>query len=331
MSNQGLLPFEDAANAAANTAAADAPAQPRDRVATLAELADGFAHLLAERLHEHLGSDVSASVGCVESITYHDYLACLSRPTCVGVLRFDPPGAQGCVDLSPEAIFPMIDRLLGGRTHGPLAIPGRPLTEIERSFALQIIERAARALADSWGKAVPGLEVREEELDSDPEQSHLMPADEVVTVVRLLVRFSGCEGRLALCAPAPVIELLVGPELATEPLAEMAPPETQPAQDPPPITKNMVQQAVELRALLAETKVRLSDVIEMQAGDIITTDHPVEADVPIYMEGEEVFRGRLGQFRERRAIEITQGEGSAAREKAHANVRPAADGGADRS
>jgi flagellar motor switch protein FliM len=316
-----MLPFDDATRADAEKAPPTSPTpttpppQPRDRATALAALADEFAQLLAGRLHEHLGSDVSAVLACVEAIPYRDYLACLSRPTCVGVLRFDPPGAQGCLDLGPDAIFPMIDRLLGGRTHGPVAIPARPLTDIERGFALQIIERAARALADSWAKALPGLEVREEQLDPDPDRSHLMPGDEIVTVVRLLVRFSGCQGRVGLCVPAPVIDLLVGPEPASESPAEtLAGPAVPPAtgQDPQALQKNILQQAVELRALLHETKVRLSDVIEMQAGDIITTDHPVDSDVPIYAEGQEFFRGRLGQFRGQRAIEITQGDGPAA-------------------
>lgn len=334
---QGMLPF--AASSASSSAAAPVTGElapqvspvladlpPYDfrrcaapaRASAMSDLAGAFASALAGGLHEHLGTGVALDVALIESISFDDFLRSLSHPSCLSVLRFDPPGAQGCLDLSPAAVFPMIDRLLGGRAHGPGAIPARALTQIEQGLALQIIERAARALADSWGRAAPQLEVREEEFVSDPRQLRLMPGGETVTVLRLRASFAGCEGPLSLCLPEPVTDLLIGPAAeatrdnsdAAAPSAAVPSAATQ--QDPQALQKNILQAAVELRALLAETKLRLSDVIEMQAGDIITTDVPADGEVAVRVEGREVFHGRLGQFRGGRAIQVTRGGGGAA-------------------
>ena len=64
-------------------------------------------------------------------------------------------------------MFPMIDALLGGRSSPLGTVPHRTLTQIELGLALQIIERAAGQLADSFSSAAHVV-VREEELATDP-------------------------------------------------------------------------------------------------------------------------------------------------------------------
>ena len=70
---------------------------------------------------------------------------------------------------------------------------------------------------------------------------------------------------------------------------------------------NLLDAAVELRALLAETKLRLSDVLSMQVGDVIATEKNAAEEVPIQVEGTEKFQGRLGHLRGTRAVRITRG------------------------
>jgi len=72
------------------------------------------------------------------------------------------------------------------------------------------------------------------------------------------------------------------------------------------LTRNILDAAVELRALLAETKVRLSDVLTMQVGDVITTQVPVKDEVALQIQGKEGFATRFGHFAGNRAVAITR-------------------------
>ena len=253
---------------------------------------------LAAKWSEHLGCDVEISPMRVESTRYGDFIGSLTPQTCLSVIRIDPPGVQACVDLSPGIVFPMIDRLLGGSGQRVPPAPRRELTEIERGLALGIIERLAGVLADT----LHGSEVREDELHSDAANARIMPADEIVSIVRLQASMNDDYGIVSICLPAPVIEMLNDGEHESR----AVPIDRQ--RDQQNLTSNILAAAVELRALLAETKLRLSDVIEMQVGDVITTDVKADAPASVQVEGRNLFAGEIGHLRGTRAIEVKSTE-----------------------
>jgi flagellar motor switch protein FliM len=263
-----------------------------------AEMAAG----LSARLSDHLRSDVLIAFSFVEAIRYDDFLHSLDETTCLGVIAVDPPGAQACLDLELAIVFPMIDRLLGGDSASATRFPTRPLTQIEQGLALQIVERATSEMAGVWSRVMGyTVAVREQTLESDPKSLCVMPADEIVHVARFDVRIgTSLAGRMSLCLPIPVIDCLHNP------LPRLRSPAEQ-AADKQNLTRNILDAAVELRAMLAQTKVRLDDLLTLQVGDLITTDKPaLDDEVPVLVEGKEKFAGRLGHVRGTRAVRITQ-------------------------
>jgi flagellar motor switch protein FliM len=272
------------------------PAPQRD--GAIERLHADFAAGLSTALSAHLRSAVEITLAFVESIRYDDYLHSLEETTCLSALAIDPAGAQGCLDLGLSIVYPMIDRLLGGdSTSGH---PNRPLTQIEQGLALQIIERAAAQMTQSWsGGTTDTVAVREVSLESDPRRMQIMPADEMVSVARFDVRLGSSTGRMSLCLPMPVIECL------QQPLPPLRSPADR-AADKQRLTRNILDAAVELRAMLAQTKVRLDDLLTLQVGDVITTDKPaLDDEVAVLVEGKEKLAGRLGHLRGTRAVRIT--------------------------
>jgi flagellar motor switch protein FliM len=191
----------------------------------------------------------------------------------------------------------MIERLLGGFADSARVTPHRSLTQIEQGLALQIIERAAAVLADTWSRACP-LTVREEGMFSDPAQLRIMPGDELVSVATFHIAFDGHAGRMSLCVPAPITDLLVAPTLSGDaPVAS--------TQIVEPDAQDLMEQAVELRAILAQTKLRLSEVLALQEGDLITTDVPIHSPIPLRLHDQTIRSGRIAQLNGRRVIEIS--------------------------
>ncbi len=254
---------------------------------------------LAVQLSAHLRGDVEVAMAFVESMRYDEFLRSLDEPTCLSVITIDPPGVQACIDLELPIVYPMIDRLLGGDSTSHF--PSRALTQIERGLALQIIERVTREMAETWTRVLAyDLAVREEAMESSASSLHLMPDDEIVHVARFDLRLGASMGRMSLCLPMPVIDCLQNPLPRLRSPAEAA-------QDKENLARNILDAAVELRAILAETKVRLDDLLTLQVGDLITTEKPaVDDEVPVLVEGKEKFAGRLGHVRGVRAVRITQ-------------------------
>lgn len=262
-------------------------------------LAVALGRALADALKQHLSAEVTFTPAAVESVRFDEFLASVSRPACLSLLRVDPPGAQACLDLEPAIVFPMIDRLLGGS--GAVSLH-RGLTQIEQSLALGIIERSARQLADTWSRVSP-VSVREDELISDPAQIRLlMPADEVIVVMRFDVNLGQSQGAIRFALPMPVVQLVGHAPPAAAPI--LTPLDRE--RDGENLQRNIMEAAVELRALLAQTKLRLDEVASMQVGDVITTDVPANGSVPVQVEGRELFRGDLGHLRGTRAVHISR-------------------------
>ena len=258
-----------------------------------------FAGGLANQLTQHVGAPIQITPAGIEESRFDDFLGSLSSPGCVSVIRFDPPGAQAILDISPTILFPLMNRLLGGSCAVGDAIPTRRLTQIERGLALAIIERAAGQLADTWKAVAPDVTVREEELLGDPREARIMPAGEMVSVMRMQISMTDgglfpMSGTMSLCLPTPIVELTPDvPAIALDP-----------QRDTENLTKSLLNASVELRALLAETKLRLSDVLSMQLGDVITTDVSVDAPAHVEVQGKPKFTASPAQFQGNRVIEI---------------------------
>jgi flagellar motor switch protein FliM len=63
---------------------------------------------------------------------------------------------------------------------------------------------------------------------------------------------------------------------------------------------------LEVRAYLASTTMRVSELLSLQVGDIITTEKNCERDVVMQIEGKNKFLGQIGQLRGSKAIRITR-------------------------
>jgi flagellar motor switch protein FliM len=268
-----------------------------------------FATGISDALTRHLRVNVAVTLGQVEQLPYDEFLYSIGPCSCLSVLRIDPPGAQAILDLSLPVIHPMILRLLGDSPRSNAQLPHRALTEIEKSLALQIIERAAAQLADAWSGTLP-MTVREESLESDPASVRIMPGEEIVTALRFEVRIGDPAGVLAggtmsLCLSEPILAELDPAAARPGAGAGAASSDGLTEQQRQDLHKNILESAVELRALLAQTHVRLSDVLDMQVGDVIATDKPAGDEVQVQLEGRNKLQGHVAQLHGNRVVRIT--------------------------
>ena len=71
------------------------------------------------------------------------------------------------------------------------------------------------------------------------------------------------------------------------------------------LEKNVGNAPLEVRAFLAQTTIRLNDLLTLGVGDLITTDKEFTEEVLIQVEGKKKFLAEVGQFRGKRAIKLT--------------------------
>jgi flagellar motor switch protein FliM len=61
---------------------------------------------------------------------------------------------------------------------------------------------------------------------------------------------------------------------------------------------------VTVTAILADTTIRLGDLIKLQRGDVIVTEKPASAALALTIEGRRKYIGTIGQHRGNRAFQV---------------------------
>ncbi len=274
----------------------------KDQMRALEALHEGFGRNFGAALSGYLRTIIEVSVAQIEQITYSEFIHSLPNPTCFNLLKAEGLDGQLCLELSPLIVYPIIDRQLGGSS-ADLFIPQRPLTQIEQRLVQKITDRATKFLSDAWSNLTP-VEFKVEDFESNPQLVQIVPPNETVVVVGFELKMGNRAGTMSLCIPYNVIEPIMG-TLSNQSWFSYA---KQGGREDGArkLTRNVSNAPIEARAFLARTTMKLSELMSLAVGDIITTDKPTTADIFVQVEGKNKFHGQIGQLRGNRAIRITR-------------------------
>ena len=270
----------------------------KDQMRAIEAIHEGFSRNFGASLSGFLRTIVEVRVATTEQLTYSEFIHSLPNPTSFNLLSAPPLEGQMCLEISPLIIYPIIDRLLGGSS-AELFIPQRPLTLIEDRLVERITSRALICLTEAWSSLVD-LKFELTETESNPHLVQIVAPNEVVVVVGFEIKTGTRAGTMNLCIPFNVIEPVVD-KLATQSwivYRRKGDVENQRER----IVKNLQRAEIELQAYLAETTISISDLRNLQTGDIIQTNKPANQELIIRVEGNNKFAGRMGQWKGRRAL-----------------------------
>ncbi len=274
----------------------------KDQMRALENLHDGFARNFGASLSGFLRTIIEVKVASIEQMTFSEFTHSLPNPTCFNLLAAEPLDGNMCLEISPLIIYPVIDRLLGG-SNADLFIPQRPLTAIELRLVNKILDRAMAALKDAWGNVLP-LTFKLLETESNPQLVQIVPPNEVVVVVGFELKMGGRAGTMSLCIPYNVIEPVI------EKLSNQSWAAYKRKDRDDQLSKRMAGQLemarLTLTGILANTTIKLGDLVRLQKGDIIVTEKPAMAPLTLLVEGRRKYIGNLGQFKGKRAFKVAR-------------------------
>ena len=102
------------------------------------------------------------------------------------------------MELGPRLLFPILDRLLGGRQM--VMAPRRPLTEMDRRVTFRLGEAIASGLMDAWRES--GLRnVHMLGVETDPTHIRVLAEDTTVVVAYFAFQVESIQGTIRFCQP----------------------------------------------------------------------------------------------------------------------------------
>lgn len=274
----------------------------KDQMRALETLHEAYSRNYGALLSGFLRTIMEVKVANIEQMTFSEFTHSLPNPTCFNLISCEPLEGHICLELSPLIIYPVIDRLLGG-SNADLFIPQRPLTAIELRLVGKIIDRAMTAMTEAWG-GVMHIDFKLDETESNPALVQIVPPNEVVVVVGFELKMGGRAGTMSLCIPYNVIEPVIE-KLSNQTWAAYKR-NKKDKQLRGRLSGRLEAAKLSINAVLAETKLSVSDVSNLQVGDLIITEKPASAPLSLEVEGRRKYIGQLGQFRGNRAFKVSR-------------------------
>ncbi len=275
----------------------------KDQMRALQTLHEAFARNFGASLSGFLRTIVEVKVANCEQMTYAEFITSLPNPTSFNLVQADEFEGQMCLEISPLIIYPIIDRLLGGTTQD-LFIPQRPMTLIETNLIGNVTQRGLEALSEAWS-GIRQLVFNISASESNPQLVQIVPPNEVVVVVGFEIKMSNRAGTMNLCIPYNVIEPVMD-DLAAQSWFAVSD-QTKDTELQSRLGKSLNRASVGVSGILAETTMTMSDLLNLQPGDLIVTEKPAMQPVQIRVEREKKFWATMGKVKGKRALQVLAG------------------------
>jgi flagellar motor switch protein FliM len=263
-----------------------------------------------QQVHERFARELATSLAALTRrtlkagpVSCRQWEADRTRPPAASsglwiVLDVDPLETQAALAMDSRLVFALLEALLGGRVAGSGDV-NRELTEIELSVLQDLHAVVVRELERAWRPAARfTFQVLRQQTGPQPAQRGPAAGGSVVTAFELEVESS--TGQITLLYP-----LRIGRELQG---ASAEGPATDAARRP-----EMLQQALldrlksamlAVEARLHGATLRLRDLADLRAGDLLCLDVPLDKPIEITVNGLSRFEGRLTESGRRKAIRI---------------------------
>jgi flagellar motor switch protein FliM len=213
------------------------------------------------------------------------------------VTRLDPLRGYNVIAMDPVVVYALVDALMGG-----LGIPDMPedreISDIEMSLVLRVYTDLLRDLENAWRPWFP-LNVEHVRTDRNNTYITTLPKEEVCHVAWLEVTGD-------VLPPSSLYFVL--PYTNVEPLRDAISAGSGEESDPN-WRSNLETHIRDLRtrvsAVLGETRLPASQVANLAVGDVIALPVKTNEDVEVLVEGDSIFRGRLGRSGLRYGVKVT--------------------------
>jgi flagellar motor switch protein FliM len=259
-----------------------------------------FVRSLVGSLSAYLRSYLTVNLVSVEQLSYSEFLACLPSPTCIASLGLKPYDGNAVLEINSSLIFPIIEMLLGGS--GKTNMPSnREITEIEQSVLDGLFRVILRDLREAW-KAINDIEFTVETVKTEPMLLQILAPSEAVVAVAVEIRIGDMVGMMNIAMPSIIIKMM---RQKFDQVWSVRKAEST-AVEQTRILGLIKDAEIEVDTTLEGPNVRLHDLINLELGDVLCFDYPVEKMLNCNLNGKRKFRGKIVMTGQRIGFEVKE-------------------------
>lgn len=271
----------------------------RGRMPTLEMINERFARLFRIGLFNMLRRSPELTVVGVEIIKFGEYTHSLFVPTSLNLVRLKPLRGTGLFIFEPRLVFTVVENFFGGDGKLATKIEGREFTPTETRVIQLLVRQAFADLFEAWA---PVLNLEFEYLNSEvnPHFANIVSPSELVVVSRFHIELEGGGGDLHITLPYSMIEP-IREQLDAGIQSDLRERDERWTQS---VREQLQDAPVEVVAELARVNLTLAQLLRLKPGDVLPIPRPHR--VPVKVESQPLFRGKVGLSQGRHAVQIEE-------------------------
>lgn len=269
----------------------------RGRMPTLEIINDRFSRLLRIALFNFMRRSAEISVGPVRVQKYAEFIRNLPVPTNLNLVHIKPLRGTALFIFDPNLVFLVVDNLFGGDGRFHTRVEGRDFTQTEQRIILRLLELVFDTYGTSWKPVFP-VQFEYVRAEMHTQFANIATPNEVVVTATFDIEFGATGGALYICMPYSMIEPLRD-RLSSPLQGETLEVDKRWVR----LLSQQVKSAeVDLTVDLAQVELKLSQVLELRAGDVIALDMPEQ--VTAHVDGVPVMECGYGIFNGQYALRV---------------------------
>ncbi|OXM84677.1 flagellar motor switch protein FliM [Paenibacillus rigui] len=273
----------------------------KDHIRSLTRIHENFARYLTTYFSAQLRTFVQISVVQVEQLPYDEFIRSIPKMTILNIFEAEPLEGRMVLEVHPNVAYAMLDRLLGGAGTSPAKI--NALTEIETIVMERIFSRAFESLQEAW-KSVIDLSPRMEALETNPQFMQIVSPNETIALISLSTKIGDTTGMINLCIPHVVIEPIM-PRLSVHHWF-VSQKKTSAPEEVLALQARLHKAKLPIIAELGESQISVREFLNLQVGDVVSLNKPVDEMLKIRIGEKLKFIGTPGTTRGKLAVQISE-------------------------
>ncbi len=271
----------------------------RGRMPTLEIVNERFARHMRVSLFNMMRRSAEVSINGIQMIKFGEYIHTLFVPTSLNMVRFRPLKGTGLITMEARLVFILVDNFFGGDGRFHAKIEGREFTPTERRIIQMLLKIIFEDYKEAWA---PVMDVSFEYLDSEvnPAMANIVSPTEVVVISSFHIELDGGGGDFHVSLPysmlEPIRELLDAGVQSDKEDTDMRWSKA--------LRDEIMDVKVALSTHLLDLDLPLSQVMELESGDIIPIEMPEH--VTLFVEDLPTFRTKMGRSRDNLALQVVE-------------------------
>ena len=271
-----------------------------ERLPMLEVVFDRLERMLTTSVRNFTSENVDISLENITAQRFSDYMSSIPSPAMIAIFKAVQWDNYGLIAVDSEMIYSIVDVLLGGRRGtAPVRIEGRPYTTIESSLVERLVRLILEDLSQAFAPITP-ITFRFERMETNPRFAAIARPGNGCIVFRLRVDLEDRGGSVEFLIPYATLEpardlllqMFMGEKFGRDSIWENH------------LAREIWVTGVELRAVLEEQTVRLSDILRLQVGSTLRLSAGTDPKVSLRCGQVTMAQGRIGRSGDRLVIKV---------------------------